>query len=181
MNLPIAGAVAVALFLLPGEAPAQRLAAGRPPATVIAPRPKPPARLPERRPAHRPAPPAPGGDLFLARPWTYQPRFDRLHRRRFGGQALFPGSLGYAAPGSFAPWLWPEEAQAPERRAVPDVRVHTRPDAQPAALQPYTPGPRGHVRTLYVIPGCYAGDVAPRADRLPAGCDAAELRIVPPR
>ena len=179
MNLPIAGAVAAALILLPGEAPAQRLGAGRPPATVIAPGPKPPARLPVRRPA--PPAPAPGGDLFLARPWTYQPRSDRLPRHRFGGLAVFPGILGYVAPGSLAPWPWPEGAEVPDRPAVPDVRVYTRADAQPAAPQPYTPGPRGHARTLYVIPGCYAGDVAPRADQLPAGCDAADLRIVPPR
>jgi hypothetical protein len=35
-------------------------------------------------------------------------------------------------------------------------------------------------KTFYVIPRCYAGDVRPRADQLPPGCELARLREVPP-
>ena len=35
-------------------------------------------------------------------------------------------------------------------------------------------------KTFYVIPRCYAGDVRPRADQLPPGCQIARLREVPP-
>lgn len=35
-------------------------------------------------------------------------------------------------------------------------------------------------KVFYVIPGCYAGDVRPRAEQLPAGCQIARLREVPP-
>src|SRR5262249_36071895 len=31
---------------------------------------------------------------------------------------------------------------------------------------------------MYVIPGCYAGNVPPRASRLPAGCDIARVQIL---
>jgi hypothetical protein len=39
---------------------------------------------------------------------------------------------------------------------------------------PRAPGPK----RLYVIPGCYAGNMAPRADRLPAGCDIKQVRVI---
>ncbi len=37
--------------------------------------------------------------------------------------------------------------------------------------------PAGPTR-IYVIPGCYAGNLAPRADRLPAGCDVKRVRVL---
>jgi hypothetical protein len=39
--------------------------------------------------------------------------------------------------------------------------------------------PTGPTR-MYVIPGCYAGNMAPRADRLPAGCDIKQVRVIDP-
>jgi hypothetical protein len=39
------------------------------------------------------------------------------------------------------------------------------------------PRPVGPTR-IYVIPGCYAGNLPPRADRLPAGCDVKQLRVI---
>ena len=35
-------------------------------------------------------------------------------------------------------------------------------------------------KTFFVIPGCYAGDTPPRAEQLPKGCRAANLRAIPP-
>jgi len=47
--------------------------------------------------------------------------------------------------------------------------------------------PRGSERRVeaapkqfYVIRGCYAGDTPPSAARLPAGCRAADIRVIPP-
>ena len=39
--------------------------------------------------------------------------------------------------------------------------------------------PTGSTR-MYVIPGCYAGNMAPRADRLPSGCDVKHVRVIDP-
>jgi hypothetical protein len=52
----------------------------------------------------------------------------------------------------------------------------------PAATLPATavPAPAGHTRTLYVIPGCYAGDKPPRAEQLRAGCSLRNVRTISP-
>jgi len=39
--------------------------------------------------------------------------------------------------------------------------------------------PTGPTR-MWVIPGCYAGNMAPRADRLPSGCDIKQVRVIDP-
>jgi len=44
----------------------------------------------------------------------------------------------------------------------------------PAAGEPRPAGPT----RIYVIPGCYAGNMAPRADRLPAGCNIKQVRVL---
>ena len=44
----------------------------------------------------------------------------------------------------------------------------------PAAVRPTGP------TRMYVIPGCYAGNMAPRADRLPSGCDMKQVRVIDP-
>lgn len=49
---------------------------------------------------------------------------------------------------------------------------HTRP-APPMRVAPAT-GPT----RMYVIPNCYLGNLAPRADRLPSGCDIKQVRIL---
>lgn len=52
--------------------------------------------------------------------------------------------------------------------------VRAAPLRQPPAAAAAAP------RTFYVIPGCYAGDRPPRAARLPAKCDVAQVRTIPP-
>jgi hypothetical protein len=47
---------------------------------------------------------------------------------------------------------------------------------RPAATAPRPTGPT----RMYVIPGCYAGNMAPRADRLPSGCDVKQVRVIDP-
>ena len=39
--------------------------------------------------------------------------------------------------------------------------------------------PTGPTR-MYVIPGCYAGNMPPRAERLPSGCDIKQVRVIDP-
>jgi hypothetical protein len=35
--------------------------------------------------------------------------------------------------------------------------------------------------TMYVIPGCYMGNVPPRAERIGANCDVHKVRVIPPQ
>jgi hypothetical protein len=69
-------------------------------------------------------------------------------------------------------------------RIDPNETIHYRASlepARPSAPTPVSPRPAGPTR-IYVIPGCYAGNLAPRADRLPAGCNIKQVRVVePPR
>jgi hypothetical protein len=50
----------------------------------------------------------------------------------------------------------------PESESLP-----TRPASVPTAM------------TIYFIPRCYLGNVAPTAARLPAGCDISEMQVIP--
>jgi hypothetical protein len=77
------------------------------------------------------------------------------------------------------------ELRAPDYEPVTfDVRIdpnetivyraaleRSRPSAPPE------PRPAGPSR-MYVIPGCYTGNLPPRTDRLPAGCNIAEVRVI---
>jgi hypothetical protein len=51
---------------------------------------------------------------------------------------------------------------------------------RPTATAPVDARPSGPTR-IYVIPGCYAGNMAPRADRLPAGCNVKQVRVIDPQ
>src|SRR5262249_60585116 len=44
-----------------------------------------------------------------------------------------------------------------------------------AAAPPPTPGP---ATTMYMIPNCYLGNVPPRLNRLPSGCDAKKVQVL---
>lgn len=50
-------------------------------------------------------------------------------------------------------------------------------DTEPPPPLPYVPSGD---RTLYVIPGCYVGNVSPKNLPLPAGCDLAKLTTYTP-
>jgi hypothetical protein len=70
-------------------------------------------------------------------------------------------------------------------RIVPgDVVMHrgdlVRVGTAPAPAAPISPPGRGAgpTRIFYVIPRCYAGDTPPTPAQLPAGCRAADVRIV---
>ena len=136
------------------------------------------ASLPERTPMN-PIPP-PRVDLFRAAPDTYVPRPPLRrdgHRRRdrhmVGASVFAPGDLlGY--------WSEPDRRtgiDSPELEPVTRSDPPAPPAAAPVAPPAMAPGPP---KTFYVIPGCYAGDRPPHADRLPARCDVSKTRILPP-
>ena len=51
----------------------------------------------------------------------------------------------------------------------------------PARIEPPppTPAPTGS-KTLYLIPGCYMGNVSPKDMKLPQGCDLSKLTVITP-
>ena len=55
---------------------------------------------------------------------------------------------------------------------APDPAIRQKPDTTAVAPQPVTPAPP---MTFYVIPGCYAGNVAPKDVALPATCNLSRL------
>ena len=70
------------------------------------------------------------------------------------------------------------DVQIIEDRIV-DYRRDLARDAR-VAVPAETPRPPAIPKTFYVIPGCYAGDTPPAANRLPGGCSTNNLKTVPP-
>jgi hypothetical protein len=50
-------------------------------------------------------------------------------------------------------------------------------DRDPGPPPPYVPSGD---RTVYVVPGCYVGNVPPDGVKLPAGCDASKVQVFKP-
>ena len=132
------------------------------------------AGLPERTPTGPPPPPA--RDIYQVPPDFY---------RQLTPPPQFPIVVG---------GYWPateessrrERSERRRRRAALDVEPQPQPPAAaapPAAVAAAAAAPAavpGVPKTFYVIPGCYAGDRRPDPGRLPRGCSAARLRVVPP-
>jgi hypothetical protein len=81
------------------------------------------------------------------------------------------------------------EIRAPQYQTVTvDVRISPyetttyraslEPMRLPAAAPPPAPGP---ATTMYMIPNCYLGNVPPRQNRLPPGCDAKQVQVIGPK
>jgi hypothetical protein len=70
------------------------------------------------------------------------------------------------------------DLQVIEDRIVDYRRDLVRDGRSAAAVE--APRPPAIPKTFYVIPGCYAGDTPPAADRLPSGCSSKNLKTVPP-
>lgn len=62
---------------------------------------------------------------------------------------------------------------------VPAREPRVEPAPQPAAPEPPPFVPSGD-RTLYVIPGCYVGNVPPKDVKLPANCDLSKVTTYVP-
>jgi hypothetical protein len=78
------------------------------------------------------------------------------------------------------------EATSVDVRIDPGQTTIYRTDLKPVTAAPQTPAAApaaaatARPKTFYVIPGCYAGDRRPDAQRLPRGCVASNVREVPP-
>jgi hypothetical protein len=125
-------------------------------------------------------PPPTERDVFVARPGTYAPRYDRR---------LTPAEMGLWFPPSTVVWPTILAAPPPAPPVVivvvpPRSRSTAAPPASPAPATPLpaaTPAsPAGPRKPLYVIPLCYAGDKPPRPDQLRPGCRLADLRTISP-
>jgi hypothetical protein len=98
-------------------------------------------------------------------------------RRMIPGRSLEAGAhrVQLQAPGheplSFDVRIFPRETVT-YRNELRAVESETAPAASPR--------PAAKPKTFYVIPGCYAGDKRPRQAMLPRGCDAGNVREVPP-
>lgn len=135
------------------------------------------------RPSPRPG--SVSGDLFLAGPETYAPHYDRpaaslvFRGHRLGGGSAYLSDRGH----------WSALPAASSRGpSTPDANVFRRPQTQPSetvrsaepSVAPEALAAPAVAKTIYIIPGCYAGDVAPQLSRLPPGCDVSNLRRVEP-
>jgi hypothetical protein len=106
---------------------------------------------------------------------TWEDAQSRPHRR--SGQKhvpgyVYPGILYYGAPYVIEVPQPPQVIviERPVETRVVEVEVPARePDPPPA---PYVPSGD---RTVYMIPGCYVGNVAPDKVTLPHGCDRSKL------
>jgi hypothetical protein len=80
------------------------------------------------------------------------------------------------------------EIRAPGYQSISiDIRIDPgqttfyRTDLTAVAAAPVVaPAVAANPKTFYVIPGCYAGDRKPDAQRLPAGCQASNVFTLPP-
>jgi hypothetical protein len=90
-----------------------------------------------------------------------------------------PRQLELRAPG-YAPLTFGARIDA-NRTLTYRETLRRRDDAAASAASPSVPTPAPPAApavpmTLYVIPGCYAGNVRPTAAMLPAGCDLSDVR-----
>jgi hypothetical protein len=84
-----------------------------------------------------------------------------------------------APPAPPAPPAVSREEIEREVERIVEERLRERAQPPPAPSVEPAPAPAGS-KTLYVIPGCYMGNVSPEAMKLPAGCDLDKLVIVTP-
>ena len=67
-------------------------------------------------------------------------------------------------------------------RIVPYETVTYRGALEPERpTPPRAPAPAGSATRMYVIPNCYVGNIPPRQNRLPAGCDIKQVQVLEPR
>lgn len=126
------------------------------------------ASLPELGPT---APTQPERDLYRVLPDFYSRRPEPDPMRLFFPYGSLPPYWAFPPPADFRSGA----RDTPIQRA--DFENAGRPAASPVVLPPALPG---KPKTLYVIPGCYAGDKPPRPEWLPRGCNRSQMRVIPP-
>jgi hypothetical protein len=118
----------------------------------------------------------PSRDLYRVRPG--RPFNSQLYPFAGGYGGGYVGS-GYSDPEYGAPGYQSAE-QLDVTPSSAQLFVDSYYAGYRAALeqtQPAAPRATGS-RRIYVIPGCYAGNIAPRAERLPAGCNIKRVQIL---
>jgi hypothetical protein len=115
----------------------------------------------------RPRPPAWEGGLHPSQP--IQPGFGY---RPYLGPAVVYVMQPYPI---YEPY--PVVVAAPPPEPPPTLLVEEERAAPPPAPLVLPTGSR----TMYVIPGCYLGNVPPDQDRLPAGCDISRMKTHAPQ
>jgi len=99
------------------------------------------------------------------------------HRRRRSPSVVYvPYPVYQAQPSVAAPPPQVVVVTAPPAAPPPEPEVEPEPPPEPA---PPIMLPTGS-RTIYLIPGCYLGNVMPEADRLPKTCDIRRLKTYEP-
>ena len=103
-------------------------------------------------------------------------RFLRRNRRRFSGSRTLArtGSAPHRAPADGY------ETATFDVRILEDQTVNYRRDLARETPRAEAPRVAAMPKTFYVVPGCYAGDKPPAAERLPSGCVARNVRTIPP-
>jgi hypothetical protein len=125
--------------------------------------------------------------VFRARPWTYRPRRSQLFFPGAGGYYPYPYYPFPYYPSYSYPYTYPYPQQIyqdPEPTVIvfppPEEAAPAAPPAPAPPPEPYVAGKPGPPKTLYIIPGCYAGDRQPDPESLAAGCSISQLRVIPP-
>jgi hypothetical protein len=125
---------------------------------------------------------------FDARPGTYRPRYDPHYDRPWNGYRNgYYGAPYFYGSGSFFNDSYPTDSTtAPAVPGGPgsDDSFLTQPQQQPVASAPIPAPPPPvlhHPDTFYVIPGCYVGNLRPRQEQLPKGCDMSKMKEMPVR
>ena len=84
---------------------------------------------------------------------------------------------GYSEP-DYTDASAPRQQEAPPAATAP--AASERPQSEPAPVPVPVPVVPHPPQTMYVIPGCYGGNVPPMKEKLPKGCDIAKLRLLRP-
>ena len=119
-------------------------------------------------------------DLYRVPPDFYSRRPDPDGSRLFfpyGGLPLYPAYPPYPSWSVPPPYGMRGTGGANSDIQRADFENAGRAATTPVPLPPIVPG---KPKTIYVIPGCYAGDKPPRPEWLPRGCDRSRMRVVPP-
>jgi len=156
-----------------GSAPSHGRAMHAPPPTPSTPIPSADHPLPYNFNAVRPAPLL-GRDPIPA-PFSVPPGYyNRQHPLRsipYGGYYGY----GYAEPGYTET---PGQQEVPPPGTAPAAPERVSEPAPiptpPVVIVPHPP------QTMYVIPGCYGGNVPPIKEKLPNGCDIGKFRVLHP-
>lgn len=98
------------------------------------------------------------------------------YRRRSPPVIYVPYPVYQSLPNTVAPPPQVVVVAAPPVAPLPEPDVEPEPTPEPAPPMLLPTGSR----TIYLIPGCYLGNVLPEVERLPKGCDISRMKTYEP-